>query len=484
MRHHGLLAAALCAAFMSCSTEPAGIIGSIPPIFPDYAGVTVPANIAPLNFRLDCEADAAVLTLTAGGVEVKVKGPEFDIPLRKWRGLTAAGCDIKAVVCARCDGVWKAYEPFPIHVSADLIDSHLVYRLIEPGYESWNKLGIYQRCLSDFTEKPVITNEGTDNNCMNCHSFAGHDPDRMVFHMRATHGGTYVTDGMNVEKLNTKTPETLSATVYPQWSADGKRIAFSVNDIFQVFHSTNPNRIEVYDSASDVVVYDADSHELSSSPLLMQDGVLETFPTFAPDGRSLYFCTSPAQEVPKDYAKIRYSICRIGFDPETGDFGSAVDTLFNARIEGGGATLPRVSPDGRWLMFARGPYGCFNIWHKTADLWMIDLSDGRLFPLEAANSPEPESYHGWSSNSRWAVFGSRRLDGLYTRPFICHIDENGVASKPFLLPQKDSHYYDDSFKSFNIPEFTTGEVGISARVLTECALNDAGIDLKYVTKQK
>ena len=60
MRHLGPLAAALCAAFISCSTEPAGNIASLPPIFPDYAGVTVPANIAPMNFRLDNDAEAAV----------------------------------------------------------------------------------------------------------------------------------------------------------------------------------------------------------------------------------------------------------------------------------------------------------------------------------------------------------------------------------------------------------------------------------------
>lgn len=480
MRHGLLMAAALAAVLASsCNGDPAGTIDSLPPIFPDYADVTVPCNIAPLNFRLDADVDAARLVLTAGDCVVKVKGPEFDIPLKKWRALTAVGGDICADVSFKKDGVWMAYRTFVIHVSGDRIDSHLVYRLIEPGYETWNRLGIYQRCLEDFSEKPVITNEGTDRNCMNCHSFAGQNPDRMIFHMRAAHGGTFVTDGDKVEKLNTKTPQTLSAVVYPQWSADGKRIAFSVNDIAQVFHSTNPNRIEVYDKASDVVVYDCASHSLCSSPLLKQEGVLETFPTFAPDGRTLYFCTSPAQEVPKDYDKIRYSICSIGFNPADGSFGSVVDTLFNARTEGGGATLPRVSPDGRWLMFARGPYGCFNIWHKTADLWMIDLSDGRLFPLDGANSDDAESYHGWSSSSRWVVFGSRRLDGLYTRPFICHIDADGKASKPFLLPQKDSRFYDACFKSFNIPEFTTGAVSISSEALTECALNDGGIDLTY-----
>ena len=471
-------AAALLAA--ACSVKPEGTIDAMPPVFPDYIGVTVPCNIAPLNFRLDCEADASRLILSNGSEEVMVKGPEFDIPIGKWRALTSAAKDITATVLARQGGVWKAYLPFTVHVSPDSIDSHLVYRLIEPGYETWNRLGIYQRCLEDFTEKPVVTNEGTDRNCMNCHSFAGRNPDRMVFHMRAAHGGTFVTDGKAIEKLNTKTPQTISAVVYPQWNDAGTRIAFSVNDILQVFHSTNPNRIEVYDKASDVVVYNTSDHSLSSSPLLMQEDVMETFPSFSPDGKTLYFCSCPVQDVPKDYAKIRYSICSIAYDEATGTFGDKVDTLFNARTEEGGATFPRVSPDGRWLMFARGPYGCFNIWHKSADLWMIDLRDGRTFPLDGANSDEAESYHAWSGNGRWVVMGSRRLDGLYTRPFICHIDSDGNASKPFLLPQKDSRYYDRCFKSFNIPEFTTGEVSISEKEIDACALDIAGTDLRFV----
>ena len=482
MKRFIIISAAALLIAASCSISPEATLDEFPPIFPDYTDVTVPCNIAPLNFRLDCEdAGASALVLSAGDRTVQVRGPEFSIPLKEWRLLTSEAQDITATVIARREGVWSAYRPFTIHVSPDSIDSHLVYRLIEPGYETWNKLGIYQRSLEDFTEKAIITNEGTDRNCMNCHSFAGRNPDRMVFHMRAAHGGTYVTDGQKVEKLDTKTPQTISAVVYPQWNDAGTRIAFSVNDIYQVFHSTNPNRVEVYDSASDVVVYNPENHSLTSSPLLMREDVLETFPSFSPDGKTLYFCSSPVQEVPKDYAKICYSICSISYDEATGGFGESVDTLYNARIRGGSATFPRVSPDGRWLMFARGPYGCFNIWHKSADLWMIDLRSGETFPLEGALSPEAESYHAWSGNSRWVVFGSRRLDGLYTRPFICHIDSDGTASKPFLLPQKDSRYYDRSFKSFNIPEFTDGEVRISEKELSRCALSDEETRINKIT---
>ena len=87
--------------------------------------------------------------------------------------------------------------------------------------------------------------------------------------------------------------------------------------------------------------------------------------------------------------------------------------------------------------------GNFTIWHKEADLYMLDLLTSRKYPLDVFNSEEAESYHSWSGNGRWMVFSSRRIDGLYTRLFIGYVDSEGVGHKPFLLPQKDPlTYYD------------------------------------------
>jgi hypothetical protein len=63
------------------------------------------------------------------------------------------------------------------------------------------------------------------------------------------------------------------------------------------------------------------------------------------------------------------------------------------------------------------------------------------------------------------IFSSRRSDGLYTRPFISFVDENGTFSKPFLVPQKNPEYYEESLRSFNVPEFVTGKVRYDGRSL-------------------
>ena len=85
---------------------------------------------------------------------------------------------------------------------------------------------------------------------------------------------------------------------------------------------------------------------------------------------------------------------------------------------------------------------------------MMDMESKEFLDIKMANSNDVESYHSWSSNSRWIVFSSRRLDGQFTRPFIAYVDENGMISKPFLLPQESAYYYDRSMFSFNIPELS------------------------------
>jgi hypothetical protein len=435
----------------------------LPKIVPDYVGVTVPPNIAPLNFRLDSFSGRSIALFEAGGEKVAVKsaGDGFHIPAAKWRRLlqTAQDGDISVTVMAcRHDGKWNSYRPFSIHVAPDSIDPYIACRIIAPGYEYWGAMGIYQRNLETFAQTPVLENRMLGGGCMNCHSFCMQNPDLFMFHLRSNYAGTFIVNEADVEKLSAKTDRLASNPVYPSWHPSGKFIAFSVNVTKQDFHTNNPNRIEVYDMESDVVVYDVERQEYLRCPQLLSRQAFETFPAFSPDGATLYFCTAAARSIPKEYRDVHYSLCSIAFNPETRTFGATVDTLYNARVNGKSVSFPRVSPDGKFLVFTLSEYGNFSIWHKDADLYIIDLQNDTIAAMDALNSPDVESYHSWSSNSRWLVFSSRRLDGLYTRPFIAHIDAAGHAAKPFLLPQKNTDYYDWLMQSYNIPEFIKGKV--------------------------
>lgn len=178
---------------------------------------------------------------------------------------------------------------------------------------------------------------------------------------------------------------------------------------------------------------------------------------------------------------IFYNIYRKRFDPISMEFGSR-ELVFAADSLKKSATLPRISPDGRFLLFTMGNYGVFHIWHHDADLWMLDFQTGEVRSMQEFNSPDTESYHSWSSNGRWVVFSSRRDDGIYTRPFIAHIDKDGKGTKPFELPCADPDYHRQFMKSYNIPEFMRGPVTIRPQEFADVLKRDGGEPVKYVQK--
>ena len=137
------------------------------------------------------------------------------------------------------------------------------------------------------------------------------------------------------------------------------------------------------------------------------------------------------------------------------------------------ATFPRISPDGRYLLFAMGNWGCFHIWHPESDLYIMDLKSGNVRKLENVNSSEAESYHSWSSNGRWIIFGTRRDEGNFTRPYIAYFDKNGKGYKAFEVPQKDPEFYQTCTYSYNIPEFMVEPVKISPQKFADTAKGDA-----------
>jgi len=481
MENRHIIKITLIAGFLilvSCTGIPEKYIetGKQPDIFPDIADVTVPVNIAPLNFRLNDECDRVIALIEGdrGKLTVRSKN-KVKIPIGKWHIILEqnAGDDLVVTVYSKHNGVWSGHLPFGIFIKETPLDPYLVYRRIAPGYESWSRMGIYQRNLSNFDEDPVIDNRMLTGNCMNCHSFSNHDPDRMMLHLRGKVSGTLITIENNVVKLDTKTRETKYNCVYPYWHPSGKYIAFSVNNISQVFHSVKDKRIEVMDSESDLVVYDISSNKLITNHLVSSKESFETFPSFSADGTELYFCSAKRGNIPSDYSNIRYSLCKTGFDPVTGTFGDQVDTLVSSDRTGKSISFPRASPDGKFLMFTMSDYGNFSIWHKEADLYLLNLADGTFSALDPVNSDETESYHSWSSGSHWFVFSSRRIDGLYTRFYLSWLDENGLPTKPFLLPQKDPDYYENSLFSFNVPEFVTGRIRYNGRNMINAIDSDA-----------
>ena len=435
---------------MACSHAPKDVVelDTLPPIYPDYCNVTIPENIAPLNFllRADCEA----IEVKAGELVLNARGNEAVFDIDDWKTLMqqSSGKDIEVTITALVNGTWKQYKSFRWQVVGDRVDPYLTYRLIEPDYEIWNHVQIQQRCVENFEVNALGHYEQLENRCMNCHTYANQDPQLSMMYVRGPGGGAILNSNGELQKLN------IPGSVYFGFSPTGRYITYSTQKIIPAFHSLASKRLEVYDAASNVFVADMQEHRVISSPLLSDSLKFETFPTFSPDGKYIYYCAADTVSLPRDIKNLQYSLVRIPFDETTGTIGTQVDTLFCQRS----VCHPRISPDGRYLLYTIADYGTFPIWHPEADLQMMNLQTGAIDSLSIANSEKSDTYHAWSSNSHWFVFASKRDDGLYGKPYFCYVDSHGKSHKPFCLPQQHPTFYDNNLKSFNAPELGKGKV--------------------------
>ena len=267
-----------------------------PQIYPDYVDVTVPVNIAPLTFEMYDQWDEMAVRYAFGDEEIICRGDKAQPDIDDWKELAAAaqGKAILVETYACKDGQWTRFKPFNIFVSPDSIDAYISYRLISPSYVSYEELTISQRSLENYDESVIYDNmlctEGANGQCINCHNYQQYNPDRMQFHARHNMGGTIVTYDGKVRKINMRNDSILSAGVYPAWHPELPLIVYSTNKTRQNFHVTDPNKIEVYDTESDLIAYDVVKNEVTN--IENDPNELEVFPFWAPDGKSVYYCSA------------------------------------------------------------------------------------------------------------------------------------------------------------------------------------------------
>lgn len=490
IRPYFLLLAAAMLLLSACANHPdvpssSKETKSLPAIFPDYCNVTVPCNIAPLNFMLpadEYEACVARFTTPDGQQQTYGKGVKVQIPEEEWHEMLNAskGKNIKVEVWGQKADEWLSFSPFEISVAEEPIDEYLSYRLIEPSYVAWTYMEIAQRNITTFEESQIFNNEITMNDrekgqCINCHSYQNYKTDNMLFHVRLSNAGTVIVNDGKVSRVNLKRDYTISSGVYPSWHPTAKLVAFSTNLTRQAFHTSNPNKIEVYDLASDLILYDVETDSVS---IVSNDSILlEIYPTWSPDGKYLYYGKSvPLPEEMRDkdirttYPKIQYNLYRRSFDLATHGFGEE-ELVYDAASDDKSVTLPRISPDGRYLLFAIGQYGCFHSRHHDGDIVCIPMEQFTGTPLNAENTTPvdlsllnskdySDSYPSWSSNGHWIMIASRRDDDNYSRVYFAYFN-NGKVDKAFLLPQEDPELHISLLKSYNRPEFMVEPVKIS-----------------------
>ncbi|MFI3315333.1 MAG: hypothetical protein R3Y04_06670 [Rikenellaceae bacterium] len=460
-----------------CGGVPANVVDTKqqPDIFPDFKGVTIPVNIAPLNFRV-ADADKVEVEFSNGGEVLLSVGGDgvIDIPQKKWKKLLerVSESSLEVKVYARHEGVWSGYDSFDISVVADSVDSHVAYRLIEPGYELGLRVGLFQRELSTFKESPIVAPEIMDKRCVNCHTFHNYSPTKFMFHSRMVYSGTILVDGDKLRKVNTKTKDLVSPGAYRMWHPSGKYIAFSNNETRQSFHAFANKKIEVYDLSSDIMIYDVDKNRVLLDSRFQNKENWETYPAWSPDGKYMYYCSAKPTEVPQDFKNLKYQLYKVAFDEQTGKFSKEIEKVELLGDSLKSTLFPTLSPDGNYLLYTVAECGNFPIYYDDADLRTIDLRSGEFVDMSVVNSDWSDSYHVWSSNGRWILFSTRRMDGLYTTLYFAYFDKDGKMHKPFILPQQDPDFYTYFLKSFNIPEFVRGEIELTPYQIKELIESD------------
>jgi hypothetical protein len=462
--------------FVPCGCQPhwpekAQLVSRRPVLYPDYAGTVIAPNIAPLNFEIKESGVRFLARITGekgGSVEVSSHDGKIVFPARAWKQLIGQnrGAALSVTITVQDgDGTCRRFDAVRIDVAREDVDRYIVYRLIPPLDHYYLNMGIYQRDLEGFSERPVIENQNFSigrNGCVNCHSFRRNRPDRMSLQVRTADFGrpmVVIKDGVPRTVDTSASGFSKSPAAFNEWHPDGRYIAYSVNTVMPVEHMIGEHR-DAWDQDSDLAVYDTDTNQVSTTHDIADPDRRETWPAWSADGRTLYFCSAP--QLPwTQMQEVKYDLMRISFDAATGTFGRR-ETVLSAADSGKSAAQPRESPDGRWLLFLLANYGNFPIFQPTSDLYVIDLKSGQRKPLTALNSRWSASWHSWSSSGRWIAFASKREGGVLARIYFSYFDRNGEAHKPFVMPQEDPSFYESYTLTYNVPELIIAPVPVSA----------------------
>ncbi len=308
--------------------------------------------------------------------------------------------------------------------------------------------------------------------CGNCHSFSG---DGSVLGLDVDYGndkGGYgilpVSSHMVLddESIITwadyeKDDGEVTFGLLSQVSPDGRWVVSTVKDrsVFVAIDDLMISQL-FFPIKGILVVYDRETGRFFSLPGADDPDFVQTNPEWSPDGKEIVFARAPAHrsermeqqnaalldlsDVPEftvDNKPFRYDLYRIPFNQGEGGIATPIE---GASDNGQSNYFAKYSPDGKWIVFTRSDN--YMLLRPDSELYIVPTSGGPARRLRH-NTERMNSWHSWSSNSRWIVFSSK-ANGPYTQLFLTHIDEEGNDSPPVLLER-----FTDPDRAANIPEF-------------------------------
>jgi tetratricopeptide (TPR) repeat protein len=153
------------------------------------------------------------------------------------------------------------------------------------------------------------------------------------------------------------------------------------------------------------------------------------------DGKMAKFANDPAE------VQVQYNLYRIPFN---GGKGGTPEPIVGASNNGMSNNFPKVSPDGRWIVFVKNKNG--QLMRPDSELYIVPFEGGVARRLQA-NTWRMNSWHSFSPNGRWLVFSSKARS-FYTQMYLTHIDEDGNSSPAILIDNSTA-----ANRAVNLPEF-------------------------------
>jgi len=253
------------AAWFACFTAILGVENQqesrLPRIFPDYTGIVIPPNIAPLNFRVGeagRQYSINIHSKEGKAIQLDSRNNAIQIPVTPWHEMLKANLGNPLLIEIGVQDEnrsWRRYTTITNTIARQEIDGYLAYRLLKPVYHLFGSIGIYQRNLQDFSEKPILQNRSINGYCLNCHTFLNQQTDSFAFHVR--------TESKLRPMILVRSNEVVrvdKAFGYLSWHPSGKILAFSANKISQFYHTIGENR-DLFDAESNLCIYLVDTNK-------------------------------------------------------------------------------------------------------------------------------------------------------------------------------------------------------------------------------